>query len=264
VVARHVQKDYYAVLQVRPDAEFEVIEGAYRQLMKKYHPDMAGEDPRRIAQHVERATAINEAFGVLRDPERRRLYDASRPYSGATVQATRPPSSQAAPPPTAEPAVVVVPAELNPTWSRWLAPIALLIAAYYLLPGPYEWEDARLQELRAVLVLPIVGVLGFALASGRLSPWLGHAPAAGVLAWALLAIAVLLTMWRSLPRIAIAGIPSLALLSGYLNPVLTQAHVPTLVAWGLLSAMSIFFAARIFIFSVLPTLGLCWFITRVS
>src|ERR1700716_698056 len=69
--------NYYAVLQVHPDAEDEVIEAAYRQLMKKYHPDLAGDDPRRIALHNHRAKTINQAFSVLRDPEKRRLYDSA-------------------------------------------------------------------------------------------------------------------------------------------------------------------------------------------
>jgi DnaJ domain len=34
--------DLYAALQVAPDAETEVIDAAYRQLMRKYHPDGAG------------------------------------------------------------------------------------------------------------------------------------------------------------------------------------------------------------------------------
>src|SRR5579871_4975980 len=82
VAANDVLPDYYRVLQVHPDADDEVIAAAYRQLMKKYHPDVAGEDPARIAEHVARSKAINEAFGVLRDPRQRRQYDSARVYFG--------------------------------------------------------------------------------------------------------------------------------------------------------------------------------------
>jgi curved DNA-binding protein CbpA len=75
--------DYYTVLQVHPDADFEVIEAAYRQLMKKHHPDVAGDDPRRIHAHHARAKQINEAYSVLRDYGRRRAYDCMRTMAGA-------------------------------------------------------------------------------------------------------------------------------------------------------------------------------------
>ncbi|HEY2592742.1 MAG TPA: J domain-containing protein, partial [Chloroflexota bacterium] len=70
--------DYYAVLQVHPDADQEVIEAAYRQLMKKHHPDLAGDDAQRIAEHLARAKTLNEAYSVLRNPEQRRRYDEVR------------------------------------------------------------------------------------------------------------------------------------------------------------------------------------------
>src|SRR6516225_8022227 len=68
-------RDYYAILQVQSGADQEVIEAAYRQLMKKHHPDLAGDDPQRIAEHLARARALNEAYAALRDPEQRRRYD---------------------------------------------------------------------------------------------------------------------------------------------------------------------------------------------
>jgi len=63
-------RDYYDVLGVSPDAGAEEIRRAYRQLARRYHPDISGED---------RATAFLEAsraYEVLRDPGRRRSYDA--------------------------------------------------------------------------------------------------------------------------------------------------------------------------------------------
>lgn len=61
----------YSLLHVLPGADPEVIEAAYKALMKKYHPDRHnGEDAER------RAAAISHAFNILRDPDRRAAYDA--------------------------------------------------------------------------------------------------------------------------------------------------------------------------------------------
>lgn len=67
---------HYAALQVSQDAEPEVIEKAYRVLALKYHPDTSS------APHADlRMQTINDAYAVLRDPVRRRRYDASLPGS---------------------------------------------------------------------------------------------------------------------------------------------------------------------------------------
>ena len=65
--------DYYAVLQVSPTAEAAVIEAAYRQLARLYHPDV-----NRAPGAKERMQAINAAYEILGDPERRAAYDAER------------------------------------------------------------------------------------------------------------------------------------------------------------------------------------------
>ena len=64
--------NYYETLGVSRNSEAEVIEAAYRALMKKYHPDLWRGDP---AAAETRAKLINEAFATLRDPSRRRAYD---------------------------------------------------------------------------------------------------------------------------------------------------------------------------------------------
>jgi molecular chaperone DnaJ len=63
-------RDYYDVLGVSPDARADEIKRAYRQLARRYHPDISGD---------ERGTAFLEAsraYDVLRDPDRRHAYDA--------------------------------------------------------------------------------------------------------------------------------------------------------------------------------------------
>lgn len=72
--------DYYRVLQVRRDAEPEVIERAYKALSLKYHPDVASPSQRQAA--TRRMQIINEAYRTLKDPVRRTRYDATLPPEG--------------------------------------------------------------------------------------------------------------------------------------------------------------------------------------
>jgi molecular chaperone DnaJ len=65
-------RDYYEVLGVPSDAGAEEIRRAYRQLARRYHPDISGDE--RGSAFVEAA----RAYEVLNDPQRRRRYDASR------------------------------------------------------------------------------------------------------------------------------------------------------------------------------------------
>ena len=66
-------QDHYAVLQVHPEAEPEVIAAAYRSLAQLYHPDR---NP--SPEAGPRMVQINLAYEVLRDPERRAAYDNRR------------------------------------------------------------------------------------------------------------------------------------------------------------------------------------------
>jgi len=66
-----VKRDYYEVLGVSKDADETAIKRAYRSLAMKYHPDRNPGD----AQAVERMKEINEAYAVLSDAHKRKLYD---------------------------------------------------------------------------------------------------------------------------------------------------------------------------------------------
>lgn len=70
--------DYYAILQVHPEAEAEIIEVAYRRLMRKYHPDSLAPDQRDDPQVLSRVRAINVAYDILSDPVQRAAYDVAR------------------------------------------------------------------------------------------------------------------------------------------------------------------------------------------
>jgi curved DNA-binding protein CbpA len=65
--------DYYAILQVHPQADREVIGAAYRKLAAKYHPDVSASP-----DTAEKMKLLNEAYEVLSDPARRAAYDRSR------------------------------------------------------------------------------------------------------------------------------------------------------------------------------------------
>ena len=62
--------DFYKELGLSPTATAAEIKVAYRQLVKRYHPD-AGGDPQRIV-------AINLAYGVLSQAETRQAYDTAQ------------------------------------------------------------------------------------------------------------------------------------------------------------------------------------------
>ncbi len=63
-------RDYYEVLGVSREATPEEIKRAYRQLARKFHPDVSRE-----ADAEERFKEVNSAYEVLADPEKRKIYD---------------------------------------------------------------------------------------------------------------------------------------------------------------------------------------------
>ncbi len=63
--------DYYQLLGVTKDTSAQEIKSAYRKLAMKYHPDRNAND----SKVAEKFKQINEAYGVLSDPEKRSRYD---------------------------------------------------------------------------------------------------------------------------------------------------------------------------------------------
>lgn len=66
-------KNYYEILEVNPKASSEIIEKAYRVLVKKYHPDAYVGDKKIYAE--QKIREINEAYHVLSEEFLREQYD---------------------------------------------------------------------------------------------------------------------------------------------------------------------------------------------
>lgn len=68
-------KDYYKLLGVTRSSSQEEIAKAYKKLARKYHPDLNPDDKTAESKFKE----INEAYEVLKDEEKRKLYDQLGP-----------------------------------------------------------------------------------------------------------------------------------------------------------------------------------------
>jgi hypothetical protein len=88
---------HYDVLRVSRRATRDEIRRAYRREAREAHPDRHGDGS------AARMAAVNEAWRVLGDDDRRRAYDAAlaEPVS-PTTPPTTPPERPAPPPPTGE------------------------------------------------------------------------------------------------------------------------------------------------------------------
>lgn len=68
-----MEENYYDILEVNRNASPEIIEKAYKTLVKKYHPDLQENNLKN--DHEEKIKKINEAYEILSNPEKRKNYD---------------------------------------------------------------------------------------------------------------------------------------------------------------------------------------------
>jgi DnaJ-domain-containing protein 1 len=69
--------DWYEVLDVSPDAATEEIKKKYRELAKKYHPDVAKDEDEKH-EFEGKMSLINRAWEILEDVEKRKKFDEER------------------------------------------------------------------------------------------------------------------------------------------------------------------------------------------
>lgn len=70
-----MELNYYDILEVNINASPEIIEKAYKTLVKKYHPDLQENNLK--FKYEEKIKKINEAYEVLSDFNKRKNYDLS-------------------------------------------------------------------------------------------------------------------------------------------------------------------------------------------
>ena len=79
-----MEKNYYNILEVNKNASPEIIEKAYKTLVKKYHPDLQNNNLK--AEYEEKIKLINEAFEVLSNSEKRKNYDLNLKQNEVSIE----------------------------------------------------------------------------------------------------------------------------------------------------------------------------------
>ncbi len=74
-------RDYYEILGIDESTDSDRIKDSYRKLALKFHPDRNGGN----AEAAEKMKAINEAYAVLSNPQKRLEYDAMKHQYGSSA-----------------------------------------------------------------------------------------------------------------------------------------------------------------------------------
>ena len=70
-----MNRNYYDILQINRNASPEIIEKAYKTLAKMYHPDLQSDENKKTSEEI--LKQINEAYEILSNPEKKKVYDNS-------------------------------------------------------------------------------------------------------------------------------------------------------------------------------------------
>ena len=73
--------NHWAVLGLEPGADAQALKRAFRQQARRWHPDLNGNDP----HAEEQFKAVNEAYAVLSDPQRRQQWEQGLDSSQAAA-----------------------------------------------------------------------------------------------------------------------------------------------------------------------------------
>ncbi len=76
--------DYYSVLGIKSGASVDDIKRAYRQMVFRFHPDRNPDNP----QAADKFTQVRDAYTVLSDGLKRRVYDSVNHPAGAPESET--------------------------------------------------------------------------------------------------------------------------------------------------------------------------------
>ena len=121
-----LQRNYYEVLGLPPSATTDQIKKKYRELARKYHPDIAQD--KAFSQRL--FTQINQAYSVLADPERRAQYNT-------TLDSPVRPAPSASAPAASAPSAVVRPASVQAASAR---PASVQAAPKAAAPSPQKMQ----------------------------------------------------------------------------------------------------------------------------
>lgn len=69
-----MEKNYYDILQINKNAAPEIVEKAYKTLVRMYHPDLQ-ENASKKEEYEEKLKLINEAYETLSNEQKRKQYD---------------------------------------------------------------------------------------------------------------------------------------------------------------------------------------------
>jgi hypothetical protein len=167
VPAPRPRPNHYRLLGLHPAADDQQIRRAYRDRSRLYHPDTTKLPPLLATQKFQR---LNEAYGILSSPERRRLYDLSIGYSRwSVVQSQSPVTNPAAMHRTQANSTA------NSTASATVTEQYERTTSAYLDATDRPLSPGELFAL-AILVVTFIGCLAIALFVGLSQPTVGIQP----------------------------------------------------------------------------------------